>query len=73
MYCLNTSLLILAAMALKAISASVGNLVFSDNSEKGIDFTSPVDSILPWLFVCQIPISWIVSLFLFLDKALFIV
>lgn len=36
-------------MALKAISASVGNLVSSDNSEKGIDFTSPVYSILPWL------------------------
>ena len=33
-------------MALKAISASVGNLVSSDNSEKGTDFTSPVDSIL---------------------------
>ena len=33
-------------MALKAISAPVGNLVSSDNLEKGTDFTSPVDSIL---------------------------
>jgi hypothetical protein len=33
-------------MALKAISASVGNLVSSDSSEKGTDFTTPEDSIL---------------------------
>src|SRR5690554_1562880 len=43
--CLKTSLLILAAMALKAISASVGTFFSSDNSEKGTDFTSPVDNI----------------------------
>ena len=59
-------------MALKAISASVGNLVSSDNSEKGTDFTSPVASILTRLFAFQIPISWIVSLFLFSDKAYYL-
>ncbi len=46
MDCLNTSLLILAAMALKAISTSVGSFFSSDNSENGTGFTSLLDRIL---------------------------
>jgi hypothetical protein len=45
MACLKTKLLILAAVDLNAISASVGTSFSSDNSEKGTDFTSPVDNI----------------------------
>jgi hypothetical protein len=45
MACLKTSLFILAAIALNAISASVGTFFTSDNSEKGTDVTSPVDNI----------------------------
>ena len=44
MDCLNTSLLILAAIALKEISESVGSFFSSDSSENGTDFTSPVDN-----------------------------
>jgi hypothetical protein len=66
---LKTSVLILAAIALNAISASVGTFFSSDNSVKGTDFTSPVDNIFNSA-ICLPNTYFLVFLFLFPDKSL---
>jgi hypothetical protein len=55
----------IGAIALHAISSFVGTFFLSDNSEKGIDFTSLWAISSPRLLACQIPTPWIVFLFLF--------